>query len=140
MIGDVREYLMQYGVKPSVQRMAVMGYLTANRTHPTADEIYMALYAKIPTLSKTTIYNTLKLFARQGAVMQLVIDEKNVRFDIDTSCHAHFLCLGCGCIYDIPVDNMAAIQLEGVGELTIKETHLYYKGLCKKCLEEQGGS
>lgn len=139
-IASAKNYLLQYGIKPSVQRLAIVDYLIANRIHPTADEIYNALYMEIPTLSKTTVYNTLKLFTEQGAVVILVIDEKNIRFDIDTSRHAHFLCLGCGCIYDIPVENMEAIQLEGVGELTITETHLYYKGFCKKCIERQGNS
>lgn len=91
----------------------------------------------MPTLSKTTIYNTMKLFTEQGAVKALVIDEKNVRFDIDTSSHAHFMCLECGCVYDLPVENQDAIQLEGVGELIITEIHLYYKGYCKKCAEEK---
>lgn len=134
---DTREHLMKFHIKPSIQRMAIMEYLIGHRTHPTADEIYNALYQSMPTLSKTTVYNTLKLFTEHGAVKALVIDEKNVRFDIDTSSHAHFMCLGCGCVYDLPIENQEAIQLEGVGELIITEIHLYYKGYCKKCLEEK---
>lgn len=57
----------------------------------------------------------MKLFVEQGAVKALMIDEKNVRFDIDTSRHAHFMCLECGCVYDLPIENQEAIQLEGVG-------------------------
>ena len=63
-----REYLLKYDIKPSVQRMAIMDYLMSHRIHPSADEIYNALYPTIPTLSKTTIYNTMKLFVEQGAV------------------------------------------------------------------------
>ena len=58
----VIEYLEEHDVKPSVQRIAVMDYLMTHRTHPTVDEIYHALEKQIPTLSKTTVYNTLKLF------------------------------------------------------------------------------
>ena len=137
-IQDTREYMLQYDIKPSVQRMAIMEYLMKNRVHPTADEIYGALYPTMPTLSKTTVYNTMRLFMEQGAIKALVIDEKNVRFDVDTSDHAHFMCLGCGCVYDIPIENREAIVLDGVGELLITETHLYYKGYCKKCAEEIG--
>ncbi len=137
-IHDTQKYLLKYNIKPSLQRMAVMDYLIVHRVHPTVDEIYNALYPKMPTLSKTTVYNTLKLFSEQGAVKALVIDEKNIRFDIDTSNHAHFMCLGCGCMYDLPVENQEAIQLEGVGELVITEIHLYYKGYCKKCAEQKG--
>ena len=97
-VQGTREYLLKYNIKPSMQRIAIMDYLMVHRVHPTADEIYNALYPTMPTLSKTTIYNTMKLFTEQGAVKALVIDEKNVRFDIDTSSHAHFMCLGCGCV------------------------------------------
>lgn len=137
-IHDTRAYMLEYDIKPSMQRMAIMDYLIGHRVHPTADEIYSALFPVMPTLSKTTVYNTLRLFSEQGAVKALVIDEKNVRFDIDTSSHAHFMCLGCGCVYDIPIEDARAIELDGVGELLITETHLYYKGYCKKCAEEKG--
>lgn len=134
---DKQAYLLKYDIKPSVQRLAILDYLVDNRTHPTADEIYCALHDSIPTLSKTTVYNTLKLFAEQGVLLSIVIDEKNVRFDIDTSNHAHFQCLGCGCVYDIPVENINTISLDKIGELTITEIHLYYKGYCKPCLQER---
>ena len=113
---EALDTLQNYGIHPSVQRIAIMDYLMVHRVHPTADEIYNALYPTMPTLSKTTIYNTMKLFTEQGAVKALVIDEKNVRFDIDTYSHAHFMCLGCGCVYDLRIENQEAIQLEGVGE------------------------
>ncbi|MBR4922900.1 MAG: transcriptional repressor, partial [Bacteroidaceae bacterium] len=53
------EYLLSFGIKPSVQRIAIMDYLMTHRTHPAIDEIYLALCEDIPTLSKTTVYNTL---------------------------------------------------------------------------------
>ena len=57
-----QEYLQSYGIKPSLQRIAIMEYLIENRIHPTVEDIYEALYIKVPTLSKTTVYNTIKLF------------------------------------------------------------------------------
>ena len=59
---DAYELLVQYQIKPSVQRLAVMKFLIKRRNYPTAEDIYTALYPQIPTLSKTTVYNTLKLF------------------------------------------------------------------------------
>ena len=68
------EYLQSFGIKPSVQRIAIMDYLLTHRTHPAIDEIYLALCEQIPTLSKTTVYNTLKLFVEHGAAQMLTID------------------------------------------------------------------
>ena len=73
-----------------MQRIAIMQYLMEHPIHPSADDIYTALSPSMPTLSKTTVYNTLKLFSEQGAAQMLTIDEKNTNFDADTSIHSHF--------------------------------------------------
>ncbi|CCZ06311.1 MULTISPECIES: Fur family transcriptional regulator [Culturomica] len=132
-IVTAQDYLAKYGIKPSVQRIAIMEYLMEHRTHPSTDEIHSVLIKWMPTLSKTTVYNTLKLFTEQGALMALGIDDRNIRYDIDVSDHAHFICLGCGKVYDIPVDHLDKLIVRGGEELTITETHLYYKGYCKLC-------
>lgn len=134
---DTKEYLNHYRIKPSVQRMAIMNFLWINRIHPTVDDIYNALTDDIPTLSRTTVYNTLKLFVDSGAVLMLSIDEKNTRYDIDISAHAHFRCLGCDCIYDIPIENREHIYIDGIGALKVTETHLYYRGYCEACLKKE---
>ena len=96
------DYLLSFNVKPSVQRLAIMDYLLTHRTHPSIEEIYLALCDDIPTLSKTTVYNTLKLFVEHGAAQMLTIDERNVCYDGDISLHAHFLCKHCNKIFDLP--------------------------------------
>ncbi len=136
-IKNISEYLQNYHIKPSVQRLAIMEYLLANRIHPTAEDVYHALAPKIVTLSKTTVYNTLKLFAEQGALQMLAIDEKNVRFDIDTSVHAHFKCQRCMRVYDLPVENMEMVKVADPSVGRITGMQLYYKGYCKYCLQGQ---
>lgn len=131
---SVVDRLQQHGIKPSLQRMAIMEYLMGHYTHPTADTIFNKLYTSIPTLSKTTVYNTLKLLAQQGAITELTIDEKNVRYDADISPHAHFRCKHCGCVYDLPVKNLPAIAVKESDGFVITESRLYCKGYCKKCI------
>jgi Fur family ferric uptake transcriptional regulator/Fur family peroxide stress response transcriptional regulator len=130
------ERLKSKSIKPSMQRVAIMDYLIMNRTHPSVDDVYRGLASTIPTLSKTTVYNTLKLFSEKGAALMLTIDESRVNFDGDTSPHTHFLCNGCGKIYDL---QMSASIKEVVGMSIaghqISEIHYYYKGVCKACLE-----
>lgn len=136
-IEDLPKYLLNYHIKPSMQRLAIMEYLIANRIHPTAEEVYHALSQKMPTLSRTTVYNTLKLFASQGALQMLAIDEKNVRFDIDTSVHAHFKCYHCLGVYDVPVENISAVKLADYSSWQVAEMQIFYKGYCKNCLQRQ---
>lgn len=134
---EAYERLLEHNIKPSMQRIAIMEYLMEHPIHPSADDIYTALSPSMPTLSKTTVYNTLKLFAGQGAVQMLTIDEKNTNFDADTSLHAHFLCRCCGRIYDLkfPEAVKQVEQQEMDGHL-VTEVHYYYKGICKNCLSK----
>ena len=132
------DYLTSYGIKPSMQRIAVMDFLLKHMTHPSADEIYSALMKEMPTLSRTTVYNTLKILVEYGAVNQLTIDDRSSNFDADMHPHAHFLCTECGKVYDVP------LRVEDLGnEAMIPEgfrmdkSSLYYRGICKDCLKKR---
>ena len=127
--------LVEYGVKPSLQRIAVMEYLMDNLTHPTADMIFSELYPSIPTLSKTTVYNTLKLLEEHGAIQSISIDDKNLRYDADISQHAHSKCKLCGCVNDFPVENVSIYERKVYEEFYVTEFQVYYKGYCKNCNE-----
>ena len=135
---NVYEYLLSFKIKPSVQRIAIMDYLVKHRTHPCVDEIYLALCKEIPTLSKTTVYNTLKLFVEHGAAKMLTIDERNACFDSDLSTHAHFQCKSCGKIFDLPyqVKSEDVKRLEDEGFM-VDEVHCYYKGVCPNCKDAE---
>lgn len=128
-------YLSGYGIRPSVQRIAIMRYLLKNKNHPTADEVYEALRRQIPTLSKTTVYNTLKLFVENGAAIYVGIDEKNARFDGYVEPHAHFRCKKCGQIIDLPMNTDHLLPQGFKGQ--VEETYFYLKGTCENCIKKE---
>lgn len=130
---QAHRYLMQYSIRPSVQRTAIMEYLMNHKTHPTVDEIYLALSPGIPTLSKTTVYNTLNLFIDKGAVQMLTIDEKNARYDADISKHAHFYCTNCGKVHDLFNLKPEVYEIPVHPQLTITSVQLSYYGTCNNC-------
>lgn len=127
------ERLNKFGIRPSLQRIEVMSYLLKHYNHPTAETIFVNLFPQIPTLSKTTVYNTLKLLVRHGAIAEVNIDERNSRYDADISTHAHFKCSNCGYLCDVPVKKSKLLSIKKIGSLTISESQLYYKGYCEKC-------
>lgn len=136
MISDkeVYDYLASHEVKGSVQRIAVMRYLLEHHTHPTVDEIFTELHEDIPTLSKTTVYNTLKLLVEQGAAMMLTIDDKNAHYDAVKESHAHFFCYNCGKIIDIyNPDGLGDYEHKLPDGCKLLGIQLYYTGLCPKC-------
>jgi Fe2+ or Zn2+ uptake regulation protein len=94
--------------------------------------IYKELSPQIPTLSKTTVYNTLKLFYSVDVVQKVMIEENEVRFDANMSIHGHFKCLSCGRVYDFPVDKHS-MSYGLPQEFTLKEEHVYCTGYCSSC-------
>ncbi|HRZ98570.1 MAG TPA: transcriptional repressor [Paludibacter sp.] len=132
---QTHQFLIQKNIKPSVQRTAVMEFLLNNRIHATVDEIYVALSPDMPTLSKTTVYNTLDLLVKKGAVQMLSIDEKNARYDADTSNHGHFFCQSCGKVSDIFNLNPALFEIPYHPNFKIKTVEISYTGICKECKE-----
>jgi len=63
--------------------------------------VYTALAPQYPTLSRTTIYNTLKLFAESGLVQSIQIEDDKLRYDADITPHIHFKCIKCGRVFDV---------------------------------------
>ncbi len=137
MHSEAQKYLLSYGIRPTLQRMAVVAYLMKNRTHPAADDIYAALVSVIPTLSRMTVYNTLEMLAEKGAVLSLDLDAGRTHYDGDTSPHAHFLCTRCGAIHDIFPEAEGWRRMEEAVPpppgASISDTQLSYKGICPKC-------
>ena len=132
----LKKRLDKKGIKPTFQRISILQYLEKNRNHPTADMIYEYIREKIPTISKTTVYNTLNAFLEKGLIIELSITGQESRYDVDTSTHHHFLCKECDEIYDIDIEcPFGLTEKDRVKGHKVDEVHGYFKGICKECLE-----
>ena len=130
---NLKQELKKKNISLSYQRLKVLEYLTQNRCHPTVEQIFTELQKDIPTLSKTTVYNTLRILAEAGLVKVITIDERESRYDIDTEDHGHFKCESCGTIFDFPIDIDSLIP-EGLSNFKINDKNVYFKGICPRCL------
>ena len=116
--------------------MKIFQQLLDNHNHPTVDIIYKALCTEIPTLSKTTVYNTLNLFIEKKLVYVIVIEENETRYDLLTHTHGHFKCNCCGVLFDVELNIDYSMSPE-LADCKIDEKHIYFKGLCKNCKGKQ---
>lgn len=135
-IENISEYLQKNYIKPSYARIKILEFLVEKDSHPTAEEIYRALVREIPTLSKTTVYNTLKLFIEANVARVITIEENEARYDADIGSHGHFKCNECGKIYDFKV-SMISEEIEALRDFKISEKSVYYKGICHECLSNK---
>ena len=129
--------LMERGIRPSMQRLAIMDYLINHPIHPTIDDVYQALSNKVPTLSRTTVYNTLRMLSENQAAQMITIDEHRVCYDGNVESHVHFYCKKCGKIIDLFGEQAPKLEGEKTVEGNIiQEEQLYYKGICAKCAKK----
>ena len=131
--------LKKHDLKVTPQRLELLKYLEKNRVHPTANKIYTDLKKKNPSLSKTTIYNSLETLKKNNIINELTIEKTESRYEFEESMHHHFLCKSCGKITDIDIECPHLNEmLEGKNK--IDEVHGYFKGVCEECLKLEGSN
>ena len=128
--------LRSEGFKLTPQRLSVIRYLIGNKSHPTAAVIYSALKKKYPSLSFSTVYNTLNMLEKIGEVQSLHLFHDFLNYDPDTGSHYHFVCRGCNSIIDIfPRDGENISLPEGeISGNRIESSQVVFKGTCNSCL------
>jgi len=129
--------LKSQGIRPTYQRLKILKYLKDHRTHPTIDMIYEHLVKTMPTISKTTVYNTLNTLWEKGLAKPVFITAPEIRYDDNTSSHHHFLCESCGKILDLDI-TCQYFEKRKIGGHRIKELYGYFKGICQDCLKKRG--
>lgn len=110
--------------------------MTNNRCHPTVDQIYSDLHKEIPSLSKTTIYNTLNALIEAKLVKVITIEDNETRYDIVTNNHGHFKCQSCGKIYDFEI-NIDSFSSKDLNNFRINDKDVYFKGICPTCAKQK---
>ncbi|RKZ30370.1 transcriptional repressor [bacterium] len=133
---ELKKYLHDADIQPSYHRMKILEYLITHRDHPTVDMIYKYLRPKIPTLSKTTVYNSLNLFVEKSIAIGLNIEDNEVRYDLAVKPHMHLKCIKCGKIYDIDVQP-PLFENQIIDGHKIIQGCVYLKGICRECLKNK---
>jgi Fur family transcriptional regulator, iron response regulator len=99
--------LRAQGIQPTPQRLAVADYVLATTAHPSAEEVWRRVRRNCPTVSRATVYNTLKLFAEKGLIRTLCMREGALLFDGRVEPHHHVVDEASGQVYDVEWDAIA---------------------------------
>jgi len=130
---EVRQYLRLQGIRPSVYRLKIFHYLINKKTHPTAEEIFNHLKKEIPSISRATVYNTVRLFEDKKIIKSIRIEKNEVRFDATVARHGHFRCSNCGKIFDVEFDDL---KIKGLKGFEIDKWQLNLEGKCHQCRQK----
>ena len=128
-----KNILVEHGISPSFQRLKIFSYLMGTKSHPTAYTIFNNLRKEIPSLSKTTVYNVLKLLTEKSLLNEVKIEDDELRFDAETREHGHFKCSSCGKVSDVFLNQELMHLIEQRNKVT--EIQFNITGVCEKCLQ-----
>ncbi|MGB2894668.1 MAG: transcriptional repressor [Anaerolineales bacterium] len=125
----------QKGLKITPQRRLIFELLAEDESHPTAEELYQHVISRMPDVSQTTVYNTLRELVALGELAPVEnLSEGGARFDTNTSNHHHLFCMHCHTLVDIERD-FPDVQLalaEAKGYQIVKNQVTFY-GVCQEC-------
>jgi Fe2+ or Zn2+ uptake regulation protein len=93
--------LREAGLRATAPRVAVLGELERNRSHPSPIEVHRLLSARHPSLSLSTVYLTIEAFAKAG-LLRRVAAGGGIRVDGVVEWHDHAVCRQCGGVFDLP--------------------------------------
>jgi len=116
------------GVQPSAQRVEIARVVLAACDHPSADDVLERVRARLPVVSRATVYNTLNLFVEKGLLRALHLAAGRVVFDPKTSPHHHFVDEATGRIDDVPWDRLAVTGVERLPGLDVTEYQVVLHG------------
>jgi Fur family peroxide stress response transcriptional regulator len=124
------------GIKLTPQRLVIFNFLSGNKSHPSADEIYQGVKEEFPTMSFATVYNTLEALRKRGMIQELTIEPGRKRYDPDVTPHHHLICVNCFHIVDIFKEFRLSLKGKEARNFDIRRTQIEFYGLCQKCKKE----
>ena len=126
----LNERLAHSGLRATPQREVVYQVLLERRDHPTADELFARVKAKMPTISLATVYNCLEALVQCDLVKQVNFEREPTRYCSNLTEHAHFIDTATGQIIDIAMtpDYVARLREALPPGFTMDDVELNFRG------------
>ena len=117
------------------QRGVILGILRESHEHPTADMVYREARRVLPNISLGTVYRNLNFLRDQGEVREIRPSEGgSSRFDGGDTPHAHFHCVHCSALLDIPLPPaVESLRFEEERISAVSVIDLHVLGSCSGC-------
>lgn len=112
-----------------------------NCHHPTVEQIHASLLDHHPSLSLSTVYETLDVFIRNGLCRRITGAGDCMRVDGTPQDHDHAICWVCRAIFDIDQQwfPLPAPPTRLPNGLLVKGLRLEYDVICTACREAAEG-
>jgi Fur family iron response transcriptional regulator len=126
--GEVIAMLQHYKISPTRQRVKIAEYLFQRPQHLSAEKILQGVTDAGNRVSRSTVYNTMGLFANKGVVREVLIDRERVFYDSNPDIHQHLYNIDTGELTDVYDTEVSTMSQPGLLEgLRIVSTDVIYK-------------
>ena len=119
----------------TVQRRVIFSALIEREDHPTVDQVFDEVKARIPGVSRTTVYRTLETLANLGLARRTNHFAASARFDGNMEQHHHLVCTLCGKVIDFQDPSLTIANLPDARRsgFTLLDYSVYFEGFCSDC-------
>jgi Fe2+ or Zn2+ uptake regulation protein len=100
-LAGLRAALEAAGWRCTPQRAEVYAHLSVAECHPTAEEVYQGVKARLPRISLATVYKALEALVASGLATKLTGGDGSARYDARSDHHYHLRCLRSGAVQDL---------------------------------------
>src|SRR5690349_15640134 len=104
---EIEKRLVEVGIQPTAQRIAICRYVLCEAHHPTADEVKSWADKNFPKISLATVYNTLGTLVEAKLLKEFRFPHSDkVIYDNNVAKHFHFYDEKTGEIFDVMPDQV----------------------------------
>jgi len=134
----LRELCADRGLRLTPQRDVLLRVLSETTGHPTAADLVHKVHEVLPSVSHATVYRNAHELVSAGLIGTLERAGGAVQFEVNPEYHHHFVCHGCGQVWDVYLADVAITvnrrrsQLKG---FQIERRDVQLHGLCPDCRE-----
>jgi Fur family peroxide stress response transcriptional regulator len=128
------DVLRRKGFRATPQRIAIAQTVLNSKDHPTAEQVFDIVKRSFPSISLSTVYNTLNSMRDVNMIQELAFSN-NHRYDPNTSLHVNLICQNCGDIIDIE-NKTIENEVEKISMrrgVSITGHRFDIIGICRKC-------
>jgi Fur family transcriptional regulator, peroxide stress response regulator len=137
-MAQTAEQLHRLGLKATGPRIIILEMLEHDRSHPTAEQLHERLRQRYPSLSLSTVYQTLDTFLRAGLCHWVPGVDGRLRVEAASQRHDHAICRVCRKLFDIERAEFSSFSLpeELPHGLLVTDWRVEYEVICSPCQEE----
>ena len=130
-------HIRRKNLKHTEQRTQILKTFLETERHLTAEELYVLVRKKYPSIGFATIGRTIKLLCECGLCRELKIEYGVTRYEhlYGHEHHDYLICINCGSFVEVMSPEIEKLQerLAKANDFVLKRHRLELYGICKKC-------